>query len=123
MGQEPLDELHNFDFLSLYLKELPEFGGDSCRSMLDAMIEDRWRTLARLACRERNAASPSKEDALCAFDAIKYRLMTKDFDLLSFSLPELWRAILRMSLRDLGIIVSAVLAIAGFAFWAGAKFG
>lgn len=127
MGPEPRDELHRFEFEELYLEPLPDLRGDSCRDRLAEMIEDRWTSLARLACRERNAASPSKADALCAFDAIKHRLIAKDFDLLSLSLPELWRAIKSLSLRDwlkaLSIAVVIVSTIAGVAFWAGAKFG
>lgn len=132
MEPERRDDLHESNLDSLYQERFPELGDSddgkhSCRDGLAVMIEERWKELALQSCRERKATNPSKEDALRAFDALKHGFFTKDVDLLSFSLPELWRATLSLSLRDwlkaLSLVVVVVSTIAGVAFWAGSRFG
>jgi hypothetical protein len=132
MGPERPDDLNEWNLDALYQQRFHELADSdnekhSCRDGLAVLIEERWRELAMRSCHERKAANPEKVDALRAFESIKYQFFAKNIDLFSFSLPELWRATLNMTLRDwlkaLSIVAVVISTIAGIAFWAGSKFG
>lgn len=131
MPQEPRDDLDHDLFEPaldrLYLKELTALGGESCRNLLGEMIADRWKSLVRHSCRQRQSPTPDHQDALHAFDALKHAFFSKEVHLLNLSLPEIWRAIQGLSLRAwllIGSIALPVLtAITCAAYWLGAHFG
>jgi len=71
-----------------------ELGDKNCRDLLEVMVEGQW---IQHSCQRHGRPKPTKDDALAAFDALKFQLFTKDIKPLDLTLSETRRLILMSS--------------------------
>ena len=85
----------------LFQKKFSKLGGVSCRTLLYEVLQSRWEKLTLASCQRGNRQIPAEDDAILAFDALKYALLggIKVEEITELTLPEIWQLLKRLRLR------------------------